>query len=147
MERDINLRLQGEEGRIRFVAKTDGRAVGLGKAELDLVPGNCVACLLVKEQVGGGQVDWIFQFPGRRLVGMNDAFRVGLQVHLNLAFANDIAGLGIIFKIRAVDLVEAAGIATIQRDGDVMQFGVPALLVLHRLAGLDLEYGVPLLGA
>ena len=103
--------------------------------------------LLVKEQVRGGQVDWIFQFPGRRLVGMNQAFRIGLKIHLDLALADDVAGLRIVFKIRAVDLVEAAGIASVKRDGDVVQFGASALLVLHRLAGLNLEYGVSLFGA
>ncbi len=147
MERNINLRLQGEHSGVSRVAEADGRAIGLGKAELNFVLGERVPRLLVKEQVGGGEVNWIFQLPGRCLVGMNDAFRVGFQIHLDLAFADDVAGLGIVFKIRAVDLIEAAGIAPVQRDGDVMQFGVSALLVLHRLAGFNLEYGVSLFGA
>ena len=114
VERDIDLRLQSEHGGVGRVAKADGRPVGLGKAELNFFPGERVPCLLVKEQVRGGEVDRILQFPGRCLVGMNDAFRVGLQIHLDLAFADYVAGLRIVFKIRAVDLVEAAGIAPVQ---------------------------------
>ena len=101
-----------------------------------------VPCLLVKEQIRRDQVDRIFQFFGRRLVGMDQAFGVGFKIHLDFTLAHDIAGARIIFKIRAVDLIEAAGIAPVQRDGDVMQLDPSAFLVLHRLAGLNLEYGV-----
>ena len=98
-----------------------------------------VACLLVKEQIGGREVNGIFQFFRRRLVGMNQAFRVGLKIHLDLTFSHDVAGLRIVFKIRTVDLVEAAGVASVKRDRDVVQLGASALLELHRLAGLNFE--------
>jgi len=60
---------------------------------------------------------------------------------------NYVAGLRIVFKIRAVNLVETAGIAPVEGNRNVMQFGVSALLVLHRFAGLNLEYGVSLRGS
>ncbi len=93
------------------------------------------------------EVDGIFQFFGRRLVGMKQAFRVGFEIHLDLTFADDVAGLRIVLKIGAVDLVEAGGIASVQRDRDIMQLGTPTLLELHCFAGLNFEQGVALFGA
>ena len=63
MERDINLRLQGEDGGVGRVAEADGGSVGLGKAELNFFLGERVPGLLVKEQVRGGEVDWDFSAP------------------------------------------------------------------------------------
>ena len=40
VERDIDLRLQGEHGGIGHVAEADGGPVGLGKAELNFFPGD-----------------------------------------------------------------------------------------------------------
>ena len=143
MERDIDLRLQSEDGGVGHVAEADGGPVGLGKAELNFFPGDRVPRLLVKEQVRGGEVDRVFQLLRRCLVGMNDAFRIGFQVHLDLALADYVAGLRIVFKIRAVDLVEAAGIAPVQRDGDVMQFGVSACLYCTALLASILNMVCP----
>ncbi len=73
--------------------------------------GQRVPRLLVEQQIRGHQVDRILQLLGSRLVGMNQAFGVGFKIHLDFAFAHDVARARIVFKIRAVDLVEAAGIA------------------------------------
>ena len=78
---------------------------------------------------------------------MGQAFRIGFQIHLDLAFSDNIAGLGVVFEIRSVDLIEAAGVASVKRDGDIVQFGAAALLELHRLAGLDFEQRVSLFGS
>ena len=59
---------------------------------------------------------------------MNQASWVGLKIHLDLALSDNVAGLGIIFKVSAVDLVEAAGIASIKRDRDIVQFRPAACL-------------------
>ena len=147
LEQDIHLRLQREHSGIGHIAETDRRPASLRKIELNLFPGERVSGFLVKQQIRGGEMDRILQLFGSRLVRMNQAFRVGFKIHLDLALAHHVAGLRVVLKIRAIDLVEAAGIATIQGNGDVMQLGAPALPVLHCLAGLNLEYGVPLLGA
>ena len=105
----------------------------------------CVACVLVEHQAAGLEVDRIFQVRGRGLVGIQQALRIRPQINLDFALGGDVSGRLIVFEIGATDLIEAAGIASVESDLDIVQLGVSALLELHRFAGLDGEQGASLL--
>src|SRR5438034_5572866 len=77
---------------------------------------------------------------------MEQSLRIRFQIHLDLSFPHDVTGLRVILKIRAIDLIETAGIAPVERDGDIVQLDAATLLELHRLTGLNFKEGVSLFG-
>src|SRR4051812_5285158 len=147
VENDIHIGVQRKHVGFPIVADTHGRSAGLRDAELHLLFRRGIAALLVEDQPACDQVYRILQLFRCRLVWRAHALRVRLQIDLHFAFRDNISGLRVVLEIVSVDLIEAAGILSIKSDGDVAQFGVSALPVLHGFAGLDLEDGAPLLGA
>src|SRR5690348_11591229 len=52
----------------------------------------------------------------------------------------------IVIECLSIDLVEARGITSIERDRHIVELGATPFFELHRLAGLQLENRAPLLG-
>src|SRR5690348_1822131 len=52
----------------------------------------------------------------------------------------------IVIECLSIDLVEARGITSIERDRHIVELGAPPFFELHRLAGLQLENCPSLLG-
>ena len=92
---------------------------------------------MVECQAAGLEVNGIFAFRRRRLVGVQHAFRIRLQINQDLTLGDYVPGLLVIFEIAAANLIEAAGIASVESDLHIMQFGMSSFLKLHRFAGLD----------
>src|SRR5215472_6597639 len=88
----------------------------------------------------------ILQFLGSTLIGIQNTFRIRLQINLHFALGSHITRRRIVVERLSVNLIVAARIAAVERDGYIMQLGVPALAVLDRLAGLHLEQGMSLVG-
>ena len=93
----------------------------------------------LKTRSRGLEVDGILEFLGSSLVGPGQAGRIGLQIDLHLAVSGDVARFLVIGEVVAVDLVEAGGIAAVENDADVVQFGAAIQLELLETAGLDGE--------
>ena len=121
-------------------------AARLRNAEIHFGLGVGVPGLLIEDQVAGGQMNGILKFFGWSLVGAQCTLWISFEVNLDLALAGDVAGLRIVFEALSVNLIEAAGILSIQCDGDIVQLGTSALLELDGSAGLHLEDGVSLGG-
>ena len=62
----------------------------------------------------------IFQFLGRRLIGLDQTFRIGFEININFTLGGDIPGLGIVFKIGAINLIEAGGIVSVEGNHHIV---------------------------
>ncbi len=82
-------------------------------------------------------MDRVLEFLWRGLIGTGKAGRVGDKVDLDIPLGRDVSGLLVVGKVIAIDLVEAGGVAAIEHDADVVQFGVAVELELFEIAGLD----------
>ncbi len=91
-------------------------------------------------------MDRIFQIPGRRLIRIDQALRIRFQVDLDFTLRGYVARLLIVFKVVPINLIEAAGIASVEGDRYVVQFGTAAGLELDSLARLDPEQRSTLFG-
>jgi len=67
-----------------------------------------VAGFLVKDEATRDQMDGVFQFTGRRLIGLENPLRVGLEINAHFSLGNDIAALRVVFKVVALDAIVAA---------------------------------------
>ncbi len=92
---------------------------------------------------------------GRRLVWLGWTFGVTLKVDIDLTDALDVAALGVVGELFAIDLVEAVVAFAVHHDMHVLQVGMSALLELHgvgstncvnRASALGLGEGEPLAG-
>ena len=63
----------------------------------------------------------------------------GLQVNVHVALRRDRAGLRVIGKAGAVDLVETIGVVAVDDDVDFVQDGAASVLILLRPLGVDAE--------
>src|SRR5208282_2017312 len=95
-----------------------------------------VAAVLVEYQSAGLKVNGISQLRGRGLIGINHASRIRLQINLHFTFRDDVSRLLVVFEVSPTDLVEAAGIASVESDLHVVQRRPSTLLELHCLARL-----------
>src|SRR5215813_10113465 len=77
----------------------------------------------------------ILQLLRRRLIWANRSLRIGLKVDVNLALGYDIARLWVIFKVAAVDLVEAVGFAAVDDDVYVLEFSLAGFSLVSDFAG------------
>ena len=134
-----DLRLERESAGFGVIAHSDRRSAGLRNVKVDSLLGEGVARLLIEGKAAGLQVDRILQFLGSGLVGAGEARGIGLQIDLDFAFCNHIAGQRVVFELGAVDLVETAGIPAIERDGHVVELGAAPVCEFDRLASLNLK--------
>src|SRR6266851_1388242 len=86
-------------------------------------------------------MDGILEFLGSALVRTSKSGRVGLEIDLNIAAGRDVAGLLVVVEVVAVNLVEAGGIAAVENNTHVVQFGPAIQLELLKVAGFDGEQG------
>src|SRR5215813_8417746 len=77
----------------------------------------------------------VLQLLRRRLIGANRPLCVGLKVDVNLALGYDIARLRVIFKVAAVDLVEAVGFTAVDDDVYVLELGLAGFSLVSDFAG------------
>ena len=139
VKHDMNLRRKGQRVALADVLHAYGGAGGLRRAKFDLRIGRRVSGFAVEYQISRLQVNRILQFLGRGLISAGEARRVRHQIDLYVAFGGDVAGFLVVGKIVAVNLVEARGIAAVEHDADVVQFGVSVKFELFHVACLDGE--------
>ena len=119
----VNLRQQRERVRLPGILHADGPPTGLRRTKSTRALVDSIAALLVEDQVSGFEVDWILKFPGSALVRSGAARWIGLQIDLHLAVTGDVARFLVVGEVVAVNLIEAGGIAAVENDADVVQFG------------------------
>src|ERR1035437_8788884 len=78
-------------------------------------------------------MDWVLQFPGRRLIGLRGAAGVAFEIDVDFAARNHRARLRIVFEGGAVNLVKAIRLPSVNHNVDVTKFGSAAILVLNRI--------------
>src|SRR5260370_28924709 len=82
-------------------------------------------------------MDGILEFLGSALVRASKAGWVGLEIDLHVAAGRDVAGLLVVVKVVAINLVEAGGIAAVENNTHVVQFGATVQFELLEVTGLD----------
>jgi hypothetical protein len=126
----MNLRHQRKRVALAGVLHAHGPSADLGRAEIHAGIGGGVSAVLVEDEISGLQVDGILEFLGCALVGPSQAGRVGLKVDLHVATRGHVARFLVVGKVVPVNLVEAGGIAAVENNADVMQFGAAIQLEL-----------------
>ncbi len=140
-QRHMNLRLQGEHVGFPGILDADRPPGGLRRAEVNPRIGGSIATVLVEDQVFGFEVDGILELLGSALVRSSRARWIGFQIDLHFPVTRDVARFLVVGEVIPINLVEAGGIAAVENDADVVQFGAPVQLELLELAGLDGEQG------
>src|SRR5689334_2764481 len=92
-------------------------------------------------------MDGILQLLRWRLIGTDRALRISLQIDVHFALRYYVARLRIIFKIAAIDLVEAVGFASVDDNVYVLEFGFAGFTFVADFAcRMDGEDGSSTLG-
>src|SRR5205085_9025440 len=118
---DHDLRIEGERRGLGIIKGASRRAAGLLCPELDQLRSLRHAGFVIENQSAGLEMHWVLHLLRRRLVGMRDALGISLQINLYLALRADHVSLRIVFELRAGNLVEAVGVASVNNDLDVVQ--------------------------
>lgn len=104
------------------------RAARLRHPQLNLAPGERIARFLIENQIVRHEMNGILHALGLGLIGLEQSLGIRLKVDAHFALGCDVARLRVVAEVVAVDLVVAAGVAAIQRDGDVVQLSPPPVL-------------------
>src|ERR1700685_1148731 len=135
----MNLRGQCEQVGLAGILHTHGPSRRLGRAEINPGIGGSVSAVLVEDQGFGLEVDGILEFLGSSLIGAGLTRRIGLQIDLDFTVSRDVARFLVVGEVVAINLVEAGGIAAVENNADVVQFGATVDLELLEAASLDGE--------
>src|SRR5712671_4838890 len=84
-------------------------------------------------------MDRIFYFLRRSLVRPLESCGVRLQIDLYISACDYVARFLVVGKCIAINLVEAGGIATVENDADIVQFGAAIQLKLLKVGSVDSE--------
>src|SRR5271166_6831529 len=129
----MNLRRQRKCVALGRIVHANGPAAGLRGAEVDSGSGRGVTGFAIEDQIAGFEVDGILQLLWSRLIGRGPAPGVGFEINLHVAPRGDVSGIWIVGEIVAVNLIEARGIAAVENNADIVQFGVAIELELFNI--------------
>ncbi len=124
---------------MRVIRGAHGRTAGFRHAKLYWRFGLRDSGVLIERQRAGLDVYEISGFGRRRPARRSGAGGVGLQIDSDFAFRSDYLGHGIIGKIRAINLVGAVLVASVDNDADVMQRRAAAFFILLHAGSVDGE--------
>src|SRR6185369_12378341 len=121
-----------------IISCAHSRPIGLRHTKLNGRAGLGDAGILAEGKAAGLYMDKVSGLLGGRLSG-SGAGGVCLQVNAHLAFGGNHPGHRIISKIRAVNLVRAVLVASVNNDAHVVQRSPSAFLELLHTVSMDGE--------
>lgn len=130
---------------MRIVGGAHSRTAGIRQAKFDALFGGSQTAILIEDQSARLEMNRILHLLWRRLIRTLRAFSIRLQINMNFAVRNYILCLGIILKVRAVDLVEAVRLPSVDHDVHIVQLGAATVLEFLSLCSMNGKYSAPIL--
>src|SRR5215469_3834239 len=123
VQKNSHTRLQGKPTILRRVLCTHRRTIRLGKAELKRLGSPSVTGLLVEDKIRRLEMNRILELFRGRLIWIIDPLGIRLKINGSVPLASNVAGLLVVIESFSVDLIEARGIAPIDGNRHIVQFG------------------------